>query len=249
MLPKEFKPKASYQLIRLGKNNDGGYLVESKSIEQTAALISMGIGKNWMFEEDFIAHKDIVVNAYDHSVRGFFWPKFFIKRFLSILIGRFKAPYNAVKIYKKFMRFFRGKAVLFYEKIGAEEKDYTNVKKTLERIKEKPIFFKIDIEGYEYQILDEIILNSELLSGMVIEFHNIYDHIDEIRTFINNFELTLVHVHPNNNRIDDQGNPRAIEMSFARNPEKLSESSVLPHPLDQLNVPRKEAVSLRFINS
>ena len=34
MLPKEFKPKASYQLIRLGKNNDGGYLVESKSIEQ-----------------------------------------------------------------------------------------------------------------------------------------------------------------------------------------------------------------------
>ena len=249
MLPKEFKPKASYQLIRLGKNNDGGYLVESKSIEQTAALISMGIGKNWRFEEDFIAHQDIVVNAYDHSVRGFFWPKFFIKRFLSILIGRFKAPYNAVKIYKKFMRFFRDKAVLFYEKIGAEEEGYTNVKKTLERIKEKPIFFKIDIEGYEYQILDEIILNSELLSGMVIEFHNIYDHIDEIRTFINNFELTLVHVHPNNNRIDDQGNPRAIEMSFARNPEKLRESSVLPHPLDQLNVPRKKAVSLRFINS
>ena len=249
MLPKEFKPKASYQLIRLGKNNDGGYLVESKSIEQTAALISMGIGKNWRFEEDFIAHKDIVANAYDHSVRGFFWPKFFIKRFLSILIGRFKAPYNAVKIYKKFIRFFRDKAVLFYEKIGAEEEGYTNVKKTLERIKEKPIFFKIDIEGYEYQILDEIILNSELLSGMVIEFHNIYDHIDEIRTFINNFELTLVHVHPNNNRIDDQGNPRAIEMSFARNPEKLRESSVLPHPLDQLNVPRKEAVSLRFINS
>jgi hypothetical protein len=147
------------------------------------------------------------------------------------------------------MRFFRDKAVLFYEKIGAEEEGYTNVKKTLERIKEKPIFFKIDIEGYEYQILDEIILNSELLSGMVIEFHNIYDHIDEIRTFINNFELTLVHVHPNNNRIDDQGNPRAIEMSFARNPEKLRESSVLPHPLDQLNVPRKKAVSLRFINS
>ena len=249
MLPKEFKPKASYQLIRLGKNNDGGYLVESKSIEQTAALISMGIGKNWRFEEDFIAHKDIVVNAYDHSVRGFFWPKFFIKRFLSILIGRFRAPYNAVKIYKKFMLFFRDKAVLFYEKIGAEEEGYTNVKKTLERIKEKPIFFKIDIEGYEYQILDEIILNSELLSGMVIEFHKISDHIDEIRSFINNFELTLVHIHPNNNRVDDHGNPRAIEMSFARDPKKLSDRSVLPHPLDQLNVPRKETVELNFMDS
>jgi hypothetical protein len=84
---------------------------------------------------------------------------------------------------------------------------------------------------------------------MVIEFHNISDHIGEIRKFINNFELKLVHVHPNNNRVDNQGNPRAIEMSFARDPEKLNERSVLPHPLDQLNVPRKEAVSLRFINS
>ena len=37
--------------------------------------------------------------------------------------------------------------------------------------------------------------------------------------------------------------------SFARDPEKLSEKSVLPHPLDQLNVPRKEAVSLRFFDS
>ena len=73
MLPKEFKPKASYDLIRLGKNNDCGYLVESKSIEKTTALISMGIGKNWRFEEDFIEHQDIVIHAYDHSVSGFFW--------------------------------------------------------------------------------------------------------------------------------------------------------------------------------
>ena len=49
--------------------------------------------------------------------------------------------------------------------------------------------------------------------------------------------------------VDEQGNPRAIEMSFAREPEKLSEVSSLPHPLDQLNVPRKAAVNLRFFNS
>ena len=55
MLPKILKPKGSYDLIRLGKNNDGGYLVEFKSIEKTKALVSMGIEKNWRFEEDFIA--------------------------------------------------------------------------------------------------------------------------------------------------------------------------------------------------
>ena len=33
MLPIIFKPKYEYNLIRLGKNNDGGYLVEKESIE------------------------------------------------------------------------------------------------------------------------------------------------------------------------------------------------------------------------
>ena len=87
------------------------------------------------------------------------------------------------------------------------------------------------------------------LSGMVIEFHNVSEHNDEIRSFIDAFELELVRIHPNNNRIDEQGNPRAIEMSFAREPKKINETVNLPHPLDQLNVLRKEAVNLRFINS
>ena len=249
MLPTNFKPQGEYNLLRIGGDHDGGYLVELKSIEQTEALISMGIGKNWSFEEDFIAHKDIKIHAYDHSIRGLFWIKFFIKRFLSVLIGRFYAPYTAVTTYTNFLHFFRDKAVLFYEQIGTEEENCTNLKKTIERINKKPIFLKIDIEGYEYRILDEIKLHSDLLSGMVIEFHKISDHIGEIKKFINDFELKLVHVHPNNNRVDNQGNPRAIEMSFAREPEKLSEASSLPHPLDQLNVPRKAAVSLRYFNS
>ena len=189
--------------------------------------------------EDFISNKAIEIHAYDHTVRGAFWPKFFIKRFLSVLIGRFSAPYNAVTTYKNFLSFFKDRAVLFFEKIGSEEDGATNLKKTIQRIKGEPIFLKIDIEGYEYQILDEIIVNSALLSGMVIEFHKVSEHIDEIKSFIDAFELELVHIHPNNNRIDEQGNPRAIEMSFAREPKKISQTANLPHPLDQLNVPRK----------
>ena len=38
-------------------------------------------------------------------------------------------------------------------------------------------------------------------------------------------------------------------MSFAREPKKIRQTANLPHPLDQLNVPRKETVNLRFINS
>ena len=43
MLKNILKPKKNYLLCRLGKNNDGGYLIGPKSIENTEALISFGI--------------------------------------------------------------------------------------------------------------------------------------------------------------------------------------------------------------
>ena len=40
MLPKNFKPIANYPLVRLGKDNDGGYLINKESIEKTKLLLS-----------------------------------------------------------------------------------------------------------------------------------------------------------------------------------------------------------------
>jgi hypothetical protein len=53
MLPKEFKPDGFYDLVRLGKNNDGGYLVCKNSIEVSDCLISFGINDDFSFEENF----------------------------------------------------------------------------------------------------------------------------------------------------------------------------------------------------
>ena len=43
MLSKVLKPKHLYDLIRLGRNNDGGYLVEKNSLKVSKALISFGL--------------------------------------------------------------------------------------------------------------------------------------------------------------------------------------------------------------
>ena len=53
-------------------------------------------------------------------------------------------------------------------------------------------------------------------------------------------------IHPNNNRLDDEGDPKAIDLSFSKNPKKIGNRFMHPHELDQDNVPRKEAVDLRF---
>ena len=52
MLPKYFKPEKEYDLTRLGQDNDGGYLVEKKSIENSKSLITLGLGYDWSFENE-----------------------------------------------------------------------------------------------------------------------------------------------------------------------------------------------------
>ena len=47
------KPKLKYQLQRVGKNNDGGYLVGINTIKQSKVLISYGINDDWSFEKIF----------------------------------------------------------------------------------------------------------------------------------------------------------------------------------------------------
>ena len=56
-LPKSFKPKYNFDLIRLGRNNDGGYLVGKNTIKNTENLISIGIYDDWSFEKDFKKRK------------------------------------------------------------------------------------------------------------------------------------------------------------------------------------------------
>jgi hypothetical protein len=53
MFSKVLKPKHLYDLIRLGRNNDGGYLVEKNSLKVSKALISFGLSFDWSFGKDF----------------------------------------------------------------------------------------------------------------------------------------------------------------------------------------------------
>ena len=50
VLPIIFKPKHEFDLLRLGGDYDGGYLVERNSIEESQ-LITLGLGYEWRFEK------------------------------------------------------------------------------------------------------------------------------------------------------------------------------------------------------
>lgn len=67
-LPMILQPFQCEDLVRLGKNYDGGYLVNQADIDKTTKLISFGVKDDWSFEEDFLKLNDCPCVAYDGSV-------------------------------------------------------------------------------------------------------------------------------------------------------------------------------------
>ena len=113
---------------------------------------------------------------------------------------------------------------------------------------ENLIFFKIDIEGSEYRILDELIDYQDKICGLIIEFHDIDLHREKINNFIKKFNLTLTHIHPNNyGGVDAFSDPLVIEMTFEKNPiEENNLNPIFPKLLDQPNNPSQPEINLNF---
>lgn len=57
LLPEIFKPQGHVPLIRLGRKNDGGYLVDLRSVVEADFLLSCGINDDWAFERGFLRRK------------------------------------------------------------------------------------------------------------------------------------------------------------------------------------------------
>ena len=67
-MPKFIQPFYCKDLVRLGKDHDGGYLVNEQDVLNTEILISLGIGEDWSFEEEFTNIKGCSLIAYDGSL-------------------------------------------------------------------------------------------------------------------------------------------------------------------------------------
>ena len=250
MIPKELKPKVLYNLIRIGKDNDGGYLVCRNSVNNSDILISFGISDDFSFEEQFQKiKKNIKILAYDPTVTINFFLKQFLHNFLKLNFINF---FNKIINFIKFNFFFKKKNNSFFLKLigkgGTVSYEYISIDEILKTIDQKSkLFFKIDIEGSEYRILDDLLKYMKSIEGLAIEFHNVDINIEKIISFIKKFELKLVHIHGNNWADYGENNiPSSIELSFSRNPKLTSYNLEFPHSLDQKNNPKFDELKLIF---
>ena len=248
-LPSYLKPVYETDLIRVGQKKDGGYLIPKKSLEFTKILFSFGLEADWSFEEDFFKRAKSTIYCYDHTVNF----KFFVKLFLG-------NPKTVLKFFQ-YKKFFDKKSKFHVRKMICPTSDFApnltknslaDLNSIMKPNTSKEFFLKIDIEGGEYRILDQIKNFAPSLNTLIIEFHDCDLHFEKIKNFINNFRLQLVHIHANNFSLINSDNcPRAVELTFCTKEftkNSINENKKFPTLLDMPNNQLYPDLPIMFYN-
>lgn len=247
-LPSAWKPRHRDDLVRLGSDFDGGYVVTENIIGHTDFLIGLGVGTDWTFEEDIYKRKGCPVHCYDHSVGVGQFTINTIRSAKVILASPRIDHLRRISLSKilrpiKFRAFFSGNKKHFKEKIGDDTENSADFKKIFSRIPPTArVFIKMDIEGWEYNALGGLGDYCERVTGLAVEFHQVCYSLDEVRGHINNLEkfFNIVHVHVNNSGVtDERGIPELIEMTFeSKTLSNFKESeSQRKYPIDGIDLP------------
>lgn len=241
MLPKAWKPVDVASLERIGPAADGGYVVSPMAVGQSDILLSMGLNDDWRFEEAFQQASGASVICYDGSVGRRFWQLYAVKKVLRL------RPLQALH-YRAYRRFFgSGKAEHRQLMIGYDGKGSVSLSTILRDVRSDRIFLKVDIEGWEYRILDQIVEHRDRFTGIVMELHDVDLHRDRIDRFVQRMTgFTIVYLTPNNFAgVDVDGDPIVIEISLMSDThvERNGDAVDIPHVR---NTADRENIALRY---
>jgi hypothetical protein len=205
-------------LIRLGPNFDGGYVVNKTALNISDILYCYGVGHNYDFENDYS-------KMFEHKIVRMF------------------DPTVDIKLIRNNMHFLMEGLYGFGMNNTSFEKHLI-----LNGDENKNIFLKIDVEGSEYDFFE--FLNFDFLknvTGLVIEFHELYDYKTRCRfkniifNLLKNYDIT--HLHGNNHTalLEFDGGflfPSTPEITFIRKDlNNFSQYISRSYPIEGLDYP------------
>jgi hypothetical protein len=244
------RPIACGTMVRLGSPNDGGYVVPLDAIKNAGALVSFGLRFDWNFERDFRRlNPQAVVHCYDHTVssRGaLFFSATETLRFLTNFRPR---TLRSAMTWFDYRGFFRGDVKHFQQRVWRDRsRNSVTVGDALARVQgRRPIFLKIDIEGSEYRIMDDVLDNADIIGAIAIEFHDLDispERFNETVAALRE-KFHVVHLHANNYAdLSPFDFPGAVEITFL-NKALLTQEPVISaqrYPLAGLDQPNDPAM-------
>src|SRR6056300_522783 len=149
--------------------------------------------------------------------------------------------------------FFKNKNKHFKKKIVKNSINKLSEISINEAIRDKNnVLLKIDIEGDEYNILNDVDKNFDRLNLLIIEFHDLQKNLIKIKEFLENTQMKNIHINANNyGMIDETGIPQVIEMTLI-NPKKFeikNKKVDWKYPLKELDFKNRErgnAINIEF---
>lgn len=220
--------------IRLGPNEDGGYVVPEIILEKCNYLFTYGVGSDIRYEEDFVEKYGKPAFLFDHTIN-------------HINTDHLR---QGLKFFPQGLGVNKDNCRDWYE--NYKELDCTG-----------DILLKIDIEGREYEYFKntDILQLKENVAGLLLEVHwidneqNLKDTIDILNKIKENF--ILCHIHGNNwgELWDYKGYqlPKVLELTFINKKlvtfTKPNTQSYPIHNLDLPNNPNKEDYKLDFLQA
>jgi hypothetical protein len=256
-LPRELdylRPLVMADICRLGRNNDGGYIVPRSVLALSEYLISFGLSFDWSFERAFKLQKpEIQIDAYDPSVSPSTVVLRAAKHIAKAAVFR-TSPGRAVQVLRETVDYFTTMHH-FVRRVSPTNIDRKDI--TIEEVfsrapRGKRIFLKIDIEGSEYDVIPNILQYSRDLTGMIIEFHDTgrlrTKFKQRMEAILEKFEI--VHIHGNNwAGVSVDGLPDCLELTFVNKeycPVSAPRREALPLEIDQPNHRDRPDIPIMF---
>ena len=251
-------PIESVGLMRVGNpHRDGGYVVPGAAVTESDTLISFGVGTHWSFESHFKQLNPAAnVHAYDHTVGKLRFKRDYQRGLVKFLLFRTSLAdlSQRRRIWRSYRAFFSSQATHFQEEIhhGGTKPTYASIDKVFSRTRSQSIFLKIDIEGSEYSIIDDVLRYAPRIKCIAIEFHDTEALRDTFCSAVKRWQRAfhIVHLHGTNlNHVAPDGLPNCVEMTFAAGVAPANSKLRCSLPLaglDSPNNPKQPDRKLRF---
>lgn len=178
--------------IRLGIQRDGGYVINELLLTHATKLITLGYGNEDSFEIDWYERKHTAIDIYDGTC----------------------GCGNICNRYQHLM----GNTLNYYNVNVGTQDGYKSLTEILAN--ESGVLLKVDIEGGEYSIFNNI--NFDTQAGILIELHNLEstDNRQKIISLLENEfkNFVLFHIHANSYggvfELDGIQFPHTLEISL-----------------------------------
>lgn len=261
-----FRPAVVEDLIRLGREGDGGYVVSARTVDSADVIVGLGVNTDWSFEDDCMKRRprarlygvDGSVSSLQFEERRAVHLMHMLRQVRDLKRWNATVQLNEAKEWGRmrgeFNAFFsrpRHHFVNAYitEHSGPNRITWQDLVKQIDADGSggapERIFVKMDIELAEYRVLPMMMESASRITGMAIEFHDtdllwevLHEQLDMLLE-----EFVIVHFHGNNFAPVNPGSlfPRSIEVSLSHrslvSADELARTNTRRYPLDGLDQP------------